>query len=122
MKTYAESKTRRAFDWNTALRNAIDGSQEDRYKMTTLAANWITCACGNLCSVIPRDHHGAPLDKDLRELGAAFYNRVGAGDYETALETLQYIEARSQVLLEEIYKTCPKLDPSRDYHNSTSPN
>jgi hypothetical protein len=72
------------------------------------AASWTTCACGNQCSIIPRNRvgafSGAPKDDILRGLGTDFYSDVRSLDIDKALSTLEKIEQRSDELIREIRK------------------
>jgi hypothetical protein len=69
------------------------------------AASWITCACGNQCSILPRDQVGAPEDKELASLGLDFYRQVNAWDAPTARLTLEKIEKRSAYLIAQMNET-----------------
>ena len=83
MKRYSETKSKAPFDWNKALsKDCKDMSEKEAKKLSNLAKSWVTCACGNQCSVIPRGlsntngdvPKGAPIDDQLRNLGASFHD------------------------------------------------
>jgi hypothetical protein len=100
-KTYAESKRRKPFDWNKFLsKKNISDRQWD--KAEQLAANWVTCACGGQCDVIPRYPRGAPIDNRLCNLGFDFYCYISSNDIDGAKETLMAIEKRSEYLIKKI--------------------
>ncbi len=75
-RIYAESKNKPAFDWNEFLARS-SWSNEDLLIATDLAANWVTCACGNQCEIIPRRTHGCPVDFELKDLGLKFSEAIG---------------------------------------------
>jgi hypothetical protein len=74
--------------------------------------NWITCACGNQCDIIPRNGNGKPDDPLLLELGIRFFGAIRAmlddegEDFvaarEYAKKILMDIEKRSAELIAEI--------------------
>lgn len=103
MSTYAEVQGKRAFDWNRFLERAILGrlSHEEYACAVLLASSWVTCACGNQCSKIPRFREGTPIDNELRNLGHYFYSAVDNKDWPHAKTILEQIERRSDELLGE---------------------
>lgn len=92
MKTYSETAGKPAFDWHDALKNPRKYSHA---MLSELAGNWVTCACGNQCDVIPRFGAGAPMDRELYDLGSEFSCEVDSKLWEDAEETLTKIERRS---------------------------
>jgi hypothetical protein len=40
------------------------------------SAQWVTCACGQLCKEIPRNECNRPLDADLQLLGVSFMDKL----------------------------------------------
>lgn len=106
MQTYAETKGAPVTDWWKELENPPRFDSDRYYKLRALAREWVTCACGNLCAVIPRGKvygwHDAPLDVDLRRLGLRFHDYVVSGNWPASRKTLAAIEARSAELLAEI--------------------
>lgn len=91
MKTYSEEKGHPATDWGKELgwiKGIIDNfppeglSEEDDYRISSLAedaqGSWVTCAVGNQCSIIPRNHYGEPEDPELREHGLEFAQNMSA--------------------------------------------
>lgn len=79
MKTYAETKGKKPFDWNKFLDKAERGkcSEDELFEAGNLAGSWVTCACGNLCNKLPRDSQGKPIDKELNKLGSNFFDDIG---------------------------------------------
>lgn len=102
MKTYAETQDELPFDWNVALADPpAQGSPYHKY-LVTLAASWVTCACGNQCDLIPRHIDGVPKDIFLGALGSRFSRYVYLADWDKAREMLREIEQRSHELLEQL--------------------
>jgi hypothetical protein len=106
MKTYAESKGNKPYDWNDFLDRAIRGEVKgwESVKSSDLSERWVTCACGNLCDRIPRREDGAPEDFLLRKLGCEFANDITWSRWEIAKERLIDIELRSSEILREMDK------------------
>lgn len=101
MRTFAEKNNAKPFDWNAFL-NQPTITEEEWENQKDLALDWVTCACGNQCSVIPRNERGQPYDKDLTNLGGRFYDEIKVRNIDGAKETLELIEERSAVLIKEI--------------------
>lgn len=114
MKTYAESVGEKPFNWLEWLDASIAKlpSSGDLEEKSELANGWPTCACGNLCDVLLRDHNGAPRDVKLRELGVVFVDLIESAytqrdfsdwdvenDLKAARTTFLEIEARAAELL-----------------------
>lgn len=106
MKTYSELKSHPAFNWKTAIENAIKEGVDFELKLwlDTQASQWVTCAVGNQCDIIPRMNCGAPNDHTLRDLGNQFYLEISQGRFNHALLTLDSIEQRSAILIERLTK------------------
>ena len=68
-----------------------------------MAADWVTCACGEQDSRIPRNL-GAPEDDVLYHLGGIFAVAVDNHNFAEARETLAAIEKRSAEILAEVTK------------------
>lgn len=120
-KTYAETRGKKPFDWNRFLAKK-KFTDDELMEADELAGNWVTCACGNQCSIIPRvkGHYksaGEPKDYQLYELGLDFSHAVSdmaqyyggdTGGFEEArdeaIQTLAVIEKRSAVLIAQILK------------------
>lgn len=118
MNTYAESKNMKTINWNGVL-NALSkdnlNSKQIKY-FAEKSADWVTCACGNQCDVIPRTDDGEPYDDELDDLGVEFcmlWQRVGLFTYAKQTDkikrtvkelmiTLDLIEQRSIFLLKEM--------------------
>lgn len=101
MKTYAEENEEEPFDWNEWLEDAMQGKHSfaDWEEANELAEDWVTCACGSQCAVIPRTKEGNPLDLKLMMLGVKFSYLISQQDYYGAKETLAAIERRSTQIL-----------------------
>jgi hypothetical protein len=100
MKKYCETKNVEPFDWNKFIDDAIKTkvSLEQYEHARYLSLQWVTCAVGNQCSIIPRrtkgeiikrttngydiEHmnltynEGQPIDDELNELGLTFHNCI----------------------------------------------
>ena len=106
-KTFCETFDIPAFDWNKALNEAErlqSGCRLDQNEFDDLRSrsdDWVTCACGNQCAIIPRQDTGQPRDVQLMLLGVSFAESVAIRDWAQAKLTLEQIEARSAVLIAE---------------------
>lgn len=105
--TYAESQHTASFDWNAFLSNPPVFESPEHHKASRLSSPWVTCACGNQCSIIPRNRVGAPLDPKLCDLGCEFAGFISAGLWAQAKKCLLKIEARADELIKEIQKSTP---------------
>lgn len=101
MKTYAEARNEKPFDWNEFL-NQEEISYQDWRAALDKAAEWTTCACGNQCDIIPREEDGTPMDLELMILGIDFVDEVSLRNKEGAKAVLASIEKRSAELIAEI--------------------
>lgn len=110
--TYAEVSSVPTFDWNLFLARARANqvTWEEHLAATFRAGSWTTCACGNMCSIIPRYEKdmrvginwkvpGEPIDERLSTLGMRFYRAIEAGNWSLASITLTNIEVRSAQLI-----------------------
>jgi hypothetical protein len=114
MKTYAQTEGQKSFDWNKFL-NRENISDSEWFEAAARASSWITCACGNQCSVIPRETNGIPKDKALLALGGGdggFYTAIKNRDIESARHLLHMIELRSAFLIEVAKKQ--ELEETRE--------
>lgn len=104
MKTYAEKELKKPYNWNKMLELAMQGKARGavRIHMNNMAGNWVTCACGNQCDIIPRDVDGVPEDEKLDSLGMRFLEEVLDMEWTEAKKTLRQIELRSAQLIKEI--------------------
>lgn len=100
MKTYSESQNKKPFDWNKVL--SAEPTEEQWEEMRGLAQNWITCACGNQCDIIPRRKNGRPKDIELFWLGLDFLYYISMYDLKSAKQTLSKIEERSAYLINKM--------------------
>lgn len=101
--TFAESQGKDPFDWNQFLDRVlkVEISEKEHYNACDLAGNWVTCAVGNQCEIIPRKEF-EPLDPELLSLGRIFYQLICHTDYYHARIYLRKIEKRSAELIREI--------------------
>jgi hypothetical protein len=104
MKTYSEKKGEKSFDWNAFLENPPQYLSNEHDMACNLAADWVTCACGNLCDIIPRSQIGRPCDRELEILGVHFHYSIKGADFTRAKETLAKIEKRSAEIIEGLTK------------------
>jgi len=89
LQTYAESRGEEPFDWFKELSKPV--ISDDRWEvLDAMASKWTMCACGNQCSIIPRDEDGEPKDQILHDLGGidGFYGCIIDKDAEGAIEYL----------------------------------
>lgn len=102
MKSYMEEKTGETFNWYEELKK----ENPDWETLKKKAGDWVTCACGNQCSIIPRNECGCPHDDVLEHLGGSegFYGAVVDEDAEEAIHLLDMIEQRSAFLIKTIQK------------------
>lgn len=98
-KTYVESQNQPAFDWNKALANPPDQYTDEHQDLKLQADDWVTCACGNQCAIIPRYSAGGPRDDTLRHLGLKFSDNIYDADWPAAKQTLSLIESRATLLI-----------------------
>jgi|SRR5690606_7368950 len=71
------------------------------------ANNWVTCACGNLCDVIPRLDDGEPIDDELSDLGVTFANLISdVAGIANSIDIIEedYLEDRDAIYLKELKK------------------
>jgi hypothetical protein len=105
IKTYSEDQGKKAFDWNKALSaKSISGKKWD--KLLKKAGDWVTCACGNQCAILPRYADGEPKDQILSLLGGidGFFGAIRNRDKENAIDLLAMIETRSEILIRRLSK------------------
>jgi hypothetical protein len=102
MVSYTETRNQEPFDWNTYLDNYSQHTEAEQDAAAELAADWVTCACGTQCSLLPRAENGAPDDNLLRSNGRRFYEAFRDGDLDLARVMLASIERRSTELLKKL--------------------
>jgi len=101
-KTYTETHGNIPFNWYEAL----NSETIDWVNLQRKSRNWVTCACGNQCDIIPRDKLGIPLDWFLSYAGISFNMAILYFDKEFALQNLDIIEKRSLILIKEMKSSC----------------
>ncbi|PRP68133.1 hypothetical protein [Nonlabens agnitus] len=108
MISYAESQGEKPFDWYSFL-NKENISDQEWQDAIMLSNDWVTCACGNQCNIIPREdeglyyrHNGRPKDNLLSDLGGKFHGLIKRRYATKAIVVLQEIENRSAYLIAQI--------------------
>ena len=103
--TYTEKNNEEPFDWNAFL-NKKEITQEEWENASELSADWVTCACGNQCDLIPRyikkntvDVGGRPNDDILSHWGLEFNDSIQCQEVELSIFFLAKIEQRSAYIL-----------------------
>ena len=82
MKTYAAKKGKPEVNWTQILKNLsrrkTELPEEEFERISHLAQDWKSCACGQLSELLERDEEkdGEIVDEELRGLGLAFYDCV----------------------------------------------
>lgn len=99
MKKYVETKGETAFNWFESL-SKENISEEEWNNMIDLSSSFITCACGNLCEIIPRKDNDEPEDDILAILGQSFYDTIQTKNVMDALQVLSFIEIRAAYLID----------------------
>lgn len=112
MTNYSVTKGKEAFDWNRFLRNVKRRKTRLPYleymKVKGMAGDWVTCACGNQCSILERRAEDSkPLDDTLTTLGIHFANAIIDRKWSRAQMYLKKIEKRSSLLINQ------KLDAAK---------
>lgn len=105
-------RTSWSFNWFKALKQKIEFPVRDDFaeELERRSKFWQTCACGNMCAVIPRcESDGEPHDPKLKQLGLEFTTRVDyaverqlKADWQEALRLFERIEERSFDLLHQM--------------------
>lgn len=104
LKSYAETKGKKPFDWMKWLNKKIYTLRDIR-KKNVLSKSWVTCACGNQCSIIPRyEDVQAPKDIKLRGLGLDFNFALGDMQYHFAHERYHAFEYSKQIAINILLK------------------
>ena len=89
------------WDWYAFLDASEEIKKNHIGEAGYLAGVWTTCACGQVCNVLPKDHLSAPLDIDAHQLGVIFYNCIEINNWDKAKKTLDKIEKRTIFLLKQ---------------------
>ena len=104
--TYTEKNNEESFDWNAFL-NKKEITQNEWEYASLISSQWVTCACGNQCDLIPRYQHnessfdskGTPKDNILRALGLEFNELIRLQNIGLSKLVLATIEKRSAFIL-----------------------
>ena len=91
------------FNWYMELDKAIkkEPSEDTYLDLRNRSSSWVTCACGQLCNVLPRNLDSAPVDRQLSDLGLDFADWIYYKNWHKALKILNKIESRTSQLLNE---------------------
>lgn len=89
------------WNWLTFLKSAVkkEPGEKEWRRAIRLAGNWPTCACGQLCKALPREHGGYPVNYGLYQLGIDFSFKIDKRQWPSALSIFLKIEARTAKLL-----------------------
>lgn len=101
-KAYNEVCEQETFDWKEFLANDGITHRDTWAEALDKAGEWVTCACGVQCAIIPRSASGRPYDPYLKALGNHFAQAIREKDKATAREILEKIEIRSASLIKQI--------------------
>ena len=89
------------WDWYAYLNASKEIKENFSDKAEDLSGNWTTCACGQVCDVLPKNYDKAPTDYEANILGNDFCELIFSQDWENAKNTLDKIEARTIFLLQQ---------------------
>ena len=115
MDSYPEARGQKPFNWNEFLQKE-SYTQCELLEAVGKASDWVTCAVGNQCSVLPRNAIGRPLDDELGLLGIDFDTciskmHINSVNYTSdqfinykskAIIILKRIESRSSLLISQL--------------------
>jgi hypothetical protein len=96
------------WDWYAFLSSSEGVKYRFREEADELAGCWTTCACGQLCTVLPRSENNVPLDREANILGNDFYDAIEHKEWSEAKKVLDKIEERTIFLLQQPNYTDPK--------------
>ena len=94
------------WDWFKYLKATPETKEKYHEQAVEKAAEWTTCAVGQLCDAIPRKYGNGsrPVDETLYNLGERFMWQISDRFYDKAEKTLHEIEARTVELLNQMNK------------------
>ena len=96
--TYTETKHKPAINWW----DRINSKEPDWDEWSGDSGDWVLCATGSQCEIIPRNEDGEPKDFLLHSLGMKFHNAVLAKDQKLMEFILHAIEERSRIIITKI--------------------
>ena len=97
------------WDWYAFLDASEEVKKEYRNEAYDLSSDWVTCACGQVCSVLPKgEYANVPLDCELGDLGIYFCDLICDEDWKNAKIILDRIEERTIFLLQQPNYIDPK--------------
>ena len=79
------------WDWYAFLDASKEVKEEFRGDAFNLSSEWTTCACGQVCDVLPKGLYGCPNDKELGDLGMDFCDLICNEGWKNAKITLDKI-------------------------------
>lgn len=85
--------------WSVRIAEARERGGRFTTKDVMDAADWRSCACGQLSERISRGCANAPLDRFLHDLGCDFLEQILRHDVDAAERTLGQIHRREADLL-----------------------
>lgn len=120
-KTYAESIGSKPFDWNNFL-NKEEYTEKELSEAEDLANNWVTCACGNQCSIIPRAgldswNRHSPIDTKLRKLGYSFMEAIDNMSLY-GCNTSEYYKDEGKIMFNKSKKDAKDILQKIELHSS----
>ena len=89
------------WDWYVFLNSSKEIKGKFKEDAIELASGWATCACGQVCDVLPRELCGSPIDSIASMLGLNFFYQIQQRRWIVAKKTLDKIEARTTYLLKQ---------------------
>jgi hypothetical protein len=89
------------WDWYEFFKASDKRKEKYWREACNLANSWVTCACGQVCSALPKASWGQPMDDELRQLGSSFDKHIRKRRYGEAEKILDKIESRTVLLLRE---------------------
>ena len=87
------------WDWYAFLASDEKTKVKHAVRARDKSGSWVTCACGQLCSSLPRSNVSGPVDSTLNRLGVMFFEDIENECWKLAKHTLDKIEERTSYLL-----------------------
>lgn len=102
MTTYSETKGKPPINWWDRIERLDTVDEEEYLQWCEDAKDWITCACGSQCDIIPRNEFGVPVNYDLKSFGDSFCVFIRNRRKDKSTWALKNIEHISNRLINEI--------------------
>ena len=96
------------WEWYSFLDASKEIKEKYNLEADVRAGNWHTCACGQVCNMLPKKEYNMPLDDKILDLGIDFCGFIGNEYWNKAKITLDEIEARTIFLLKQPNYIDPK--------------